>query len=92
MGACGLARGVHPRGRPQRPARLRALAIEFGLDANEAEGVWSNPKWKTSLKEANESANAAGVFGAPFFFVDGESFWGHDRRPQIERWLAQGPF
>jgi 2-hydroxychromene-2-carboxylate isomerase len=32
------------------------------------------------------------VFGAPFFVVDGEPFWGNDRKPQIERWLASGPF
>ncbi len=24
--------------------------------------------------------------------IDGEPFWGNDRRPQIERWLAEGPF
>ena len=40
----------------------------------------------------NEAAIARGVFGAPFFFVDGEPFWGNDRRPQIERWLEKGPF
>ena len=74
------------------PARLKALAVEFGLDGDEAEAVWSDPKWKDTLKQANDCAIAAGVFGAPFFFVDGEPFWGHDRRPQIERWLAQGPF
>jgi hypothetical protein len=26
-----------------------------------------------------------------FFKVDGEPFWGNDRKPQLERWLAQGP-
>ena len=31
-------------------------------------------------------------FGAPFFIIDGEPFWGNDRKPQIERWLAQGAF
>ena len=35
---------------------------------------------------------ARGVFGAPFIFVDGEPFWGNDRLPQVERWLARGPF
>jgi 2-hydroxychromene-2-carboxylate isomerase len=24
--------------------------------------------------------------------VDGEPFWGNDRKEQIERWLRQGPF
>jgi 2-hydroxychromene-2-carboxylate isomerase len=54
--------------------------------------VWNDPVWKARLKRANDEAIAAGVFGAPFFMVDGEPFWGNDRRPQIERWLASGPF
>jgi 2-hydroxychromene-2-carboxylate isomerase len=71
---------------------LKALATEQGLDADEAERMWSDPEWKLRLKRANDEAIAAGVFGAPFFVVDGEPFWGNDRKPQIERWLASGPF
>lgn len=74
------------------PAALKRLAAEAGLDGGEAERVWNDPQWKDRLKRANEAAVAAGVFGAPFFMVDGEPFWGNDRKPQIERWLAQGPF
>jgi 2-hydroxychromene-2-carboxylate isomerase len=73
-------------------AQLRPLAEEFGLDADAAEAVWNDPAWKARLKAENEAAIAAGVFGAPFFVVDGEPFWGNDRRPQIERWLEKGPF
>ena len=71
---------------------LRALATEFGLDAGEAEGVWTEPRWKGRLKSACDDAIARGVFGAPFFVIDGEPFWGNDRRDQIERWLASGRF
>ena len=71
---------------------LRDLAVEFGLDAAEVEAVWNAPDWKARLKEVNEAAITTGVFGAPFFVIDGEPFWGHDRRPQIERWLEHGPF
>ena len=86
-------RAVFTRGVPlNEAAELKALAVEQGLDAAEAEAVWSDPAWKARLKQANDEAIAAGVFGAPFFFVDGEPFWGNDRRPQIERWLASGPF
>lgn len=74
------------------PQALATLATEFGLDPAEAESVWNDPAWKERLKRANEAAVASGVFGAPFFFVDGEPFWGNDRKAQIERWLAQGPF
>jgi 2-hydroxychromene-2-carboxylate isomerase len=69
---------------------VKALASEFGLDAAEAERVWSEPRWKSRLKTACDDAIAQGVFGAPFFVIDGEPFWGNDRRDQIERWLAGG--
>jgi 2-hydroxychromene-2-carboxylate isomerase len=72
--------------------QLKELAAEFGIDANEAEAVWSDPQWKARLKAVNDAAIAAGVFGAPFFIIDKEPFWGNDRRPQIERWLEKGPF
>ncbi len=71
---------------------LEALALEFGLDVDAAELVWTEPRWKSRLKAACDEAIAQGVFGAPFFIVDGEPFWGNDRRDQIERWLATGPF
>lgn len=74
------------------PVALTALAGEFGLDASEVRDVVQDPVWKARLKEVNEAAVAAGVFGAPFIVIDGEGFWGNDRRAQIERWLEQGPF
>ena len=73
-------------------AALNALARRFGLPDGQAEAVWSDAQWKLRLKAANDAAIACGVFGAPFFIVDGEPFWGNDRRAQIERWLADGPF
>jgi len=73
-------------------AQLKALAAQSGLDADAAERAWSDPVWKDRLKAVNSAAIAAGVFGAPYFIVDGEAFWGNDRQAQIERWLASGPF
>ena len=73
-------------------AALLDLCREFGLDAAQAEAAWNDPQRKARLKAVNDAAIAAGVFGAPFFVVDGEPFWGNDRRAQIERWLEKGPF
>ena len=73
-------------------AALQTLATEFGLDAAQAVAVWNDPQWKARLKAANDAAIGLGVFGAPFFMIDGEPFWGNDRRAQIERWLEKGPF
>ena len=39
-----------------------------------------------------EEAVSKGVFGAPWVIVDGEPFWGNDRLPQLEKWLATGGF
>jgi 2-hydroxychromene-2-carboxylate isomerase len=71
---------------------LRTLASESGLDGAAAEAAWNDPVWKARLKAACDAAVAGGMFGAPFFVVDGEPFWGNDRKPQIERWLEKGPF
>lgn len=73
-------------------AALKSLAQEFGLDPDDAESVWNDPLWKGRLKQVNDAAVAAGIFGAPYFVIDGEPFWGNDRRAQMERWLEQGPF
>jgi len=73
-------------------AALRVLCTEFGLDADQAEAAWNDPQRKARLKAVNDAAITTGVFGAPFFVIDGEPFWGNDRRAQIERWLASGPF
>jgi 2-hydroxychromene-2-carboxylate isomerase len=74
------------------PVALKALAAESGLDADAAEAAWNDPVWKARLKAECDAAVAAGIFGAPFFVVDGEPFWGNDRKVQIERWLSTGPF
>ncbi len=73
------------------PAALAALAADNGLDPEAAVAAWNDPRWKARLKAANDVAIAASVFGAPFFVVDGEPFWGNDRQAQIDSWLANGP-
>ncbi len=73
-------------------AALAALAVEFGIDGAQARDICGDPHWKLALKSANDAAIVLGVFGAPFFIVDGEPFWGNDRRSQIDRWLGGGPF
>jgi 2-hydroxychromene-2-carboxylate isomerase len=84
-------RAYFTRGVPlDDPAALKALVAQTGFDADAAERVWNDPTWKERLKQANDAALAAGMFGAPFFIVDNEPFWGNDRKPQIERWLMQG--
>jgi 2-hydroxychromene-2-carboxylate isomerase len=73
------------------PAVLAQVVREAGIDPDTlAQAVTSQPI-KDKLKANVDESIARGVFGAPFVFIDGEPFWGHDRLPQIERWL-QRPF
>ncbi|MDH4059312.1 MAG: 2-hydroxychromene-2-carboxylate isomerase [Aquincola sp.] len=69
-------------------AVLRGVLTDAGIDVAAAEAAYTDPLWKDRLRRENDAAIAAGVFGAPFFIVDGEPFWGNDRRAQIEAWLA----
>ena len=54
-----------------------AASIGFGRDAVLA-GMESAAV-KDRLVRENEEAIRKGVFGSPFFLVDGEPFWGSDR-------------
>ena len=74
------------------PGVLGALAAEIGADPVALARGAQEPATKDRLKALVDESIARGVFGAPTIFVDGEMFWGHDRLPQVERWLATGPF
>jgi 2-hydroxychromene-2-carboxylate isomerase len=67
---------------------LGTLLEHSGIDRAAAEAACAAPLWKERLKRVNDEAIAHGVFGAPFFIIDGEPFWGNDRRTQIEAWLG----
>ena len=49
-----------------------------------------DPAIKQRLKDETGLAIEAGVFGSPFFIIDGEPFWGADRLWMIRRWLKTG--
>lgn len=68
------------------------IARSVGIDAGALAAGMQQPEIKDLLKQRVDQAIAFGIFGAPLIVVDGERFWGNDRLPQIERWLAQGPF
>lgn len=68
------------------------VASEAGFDRDRARAAVDDAAIKEELKRDVDAALAAGVFGSPFVFVDGEPFWGIDRFDQLERWLANGGF
>jgi 2-hydroxychromene-2-carboxylate isomerase len=72
------------------PEETADVAAAIGHDRGEVLAALQRPEIKQRLKAVNEEALAKGVFGSPYFIVDGEPFWGHDRLDQIDRWLTTG--
>jgi 2-hydroxychromene-2-carboxylate isomerase len=68
------------------------IAGQLGIDGEAFSAAIATPEIKDRLKQETEAAIAHGMFGAPYFMVDGEKFWGADRLPQIDKWLATGGF
>ncbi len=68
------------------------IADKLGIDVDAYTAAIATPEIKDRLKQETDAAIANGMFGAPYFMVDGEPFWGADRLPQIDKWLATGGF
>lgn len=72
------------------PEVLRELVKSVGVDADAALAATQDDKYKTMLRKVTEDAIDRGVFGAPFFFVNGEPFWGSDRIWMMKKWIEEG--
>lgn len=73
-----------------RPQSSLHLAAHLGADRHALAAGMTGPAARQRLREATADALRLGVFGAPFFLVDGEPFWGHDRLPMVDQWLQTG--
>lgn len=73
-----------------KPDVIGDIAAGLGYSAEEVIAATQSDAIKSQLKANVEAAIAKGVFGAPFFIVDEEQFWGADRLPMLEQWLTQG--
>jgi 2-hydroxychromene-2-carboxylate isomerase len=69
---------------------LLEVARSAGIDADALSGALEDPVVKERTKREVDAAIAAGVFGSPYFIVDGEPFWGVDRMPMLEEWIKTG--
>lgn len=72
------------------PELVAELAEPLGVKRDELLAAIQQPEVKERLKHETEQAIERGVCGSPFFFVDGEPFWGNDRLGQVEKWLETG--
>jgi 2-hydroxychromene-2-carboxylate isomerase len=66
------------------PAVLGAALAAAGLDAPAYAAAIETPEVKDKLRANTDAAVAAGVFGAPSFFVGERLFFGQDRTPFVE--------
>ncbi|UCV03780.1 2-hydroxychromene-2-carboxylate isomerase [Dechloromonas denitrificans] len=74
------------------PDTVLDIAAGLGIDRGELGSALQSPEIKARLKDECDKALAIGVFGSPHVIIDGEAFFGADRLPQIEQWLASGGF
>ncbi|PAU78588.1 2-hydroxychromene-2-carboxylate isomerase [Halomonas salipaludis] len=69
-------------------ATLGEIATAFGLDGPALLEASEAETGQKRLDDACEQAITAGCFGAPWYDVDGEPFWGQDRLELVEKKLA----
>ena len=74
------------------PEAVLGIAAKSGVDRSTLAAALQDPAIKTRLKNEVDNALKIGVFGSPYIVIDGEVFFGADRLPQIEHWLASGGF
>ncbi|OAN46634.1 2-hydroxychromene-2-carboxylate isomerase [Paramagnetospirillum marisnigri] len=72
------------------PGVAAEIGREIGVDADVLALAIQDETWKQRLRAETETAIAAGVFGSPYFLVDGEGFWGADRMAMVEDWVKRG--
>jgi 2-hydroxychromene-2-carboxylate isomerase len=68
-------------------ATLAELAGDCGLDGRMLLVTARDPAIAAEYERLTDQAIAAGVFGVPWYVVDGHGFWGQDRLDFVERQL-----
>lgn len=71
------------------PEAVAALAADFGFGPEAVLDGIADPAVKALTTDLAEAAVARGAFGSPFFFADGEPFWGWDRMAMMEDWIRR---
>ena len=72
------------------PDAVAKVAQGLGQDPEAVRAALKNPRIKDLLRSEVDSAIKRGVFGSPFYIVEGESFWGYDRLEDLGLWLETG--
>jgi 2-hydroxychromene-2-carboxylate isomerase len=67
-----------------------AIAERAGADASALRDGFASGEADRLLRAAVDRSLALGVFGSPFFIIDGEPFFGLEKIELVEEWLASG--
>jgi 2-hydroxychromene-2-carboxylate isomerase len=67
-----------------------AIAEQAGADAKVLQTAFADGEADRLFRAAIDRSLALGVFGSPFFLVDGEPFFGLEKMELLEEWLAAG--
>jgi 2-hydroxychromene-2-carboxylate isomerase len=67
-----------------------AIAERVGGDAAGLSAGFASGEADRLLRAAVDRSLAQGVFGSPFFVIDGEPFFGLEKMELVEEWLASG--
>ncbi len=67
-----------------------AIAERAGADASALRVGFASGEADRLLRAAVDQSLARGVFGSPFFIIDGEPFFGLEKMDLVEEWLAAG--
>ena len=69
---------------------LLEIADTLKIDREEVADAFTDSATKARIKAEIDLAEARGVFGSPFFIVEGEAFWGNDRLDDALDFATQG--
>lgn len=68
---------------------LRRVSANLGVDPDEFERNSESEAVRQQLIRSTNNAREQGVFGAPFFMIEDELYWGKDRMEFIEDQLSR---
>ncbi len=72
------------------PGVLAQCATQAGFDWGAYEDARAEGRPGQLLRRNVEDSLARGVFGSPMFIIDDEPFFGVEKLPVVEQWLATG--
>lgn len=72
------------------PEAVIAIAAGVGADAETLRAGFASGEAEKLLRAAVDASLARGVFGSPYFIVEGEPFFGLEKMELLEEWLASG--